>query len=112
MTALAIASTSIAAAPPPMGPTGASASAADREAARGFAEKGYELFQHGDYRRALDFFTQAEKRFHAPPHYLYIARSDAKLGMLRDALVAYRRLAEETLGSDAPGPFKEAQDQG
>jgi len=82
----------------------------DREAARSFATRGYELFEAGDYARAIDFFQQAEERFHAPPHWLYIARAQAKQGKLLEAKRSYERILTEKLSSDAPGPFKEAQD--
>ena len=45
------------------GPAWAGGSAADREAARTLAGKGYEAFEAKEYRRAVDLFRQAEARF-------------------------------------------------
>lgn len=87
----------------------AGGSSADRDIARGLAGKGYELFQNGSYARAIESFEQAEKRYHAPPHLLYIARSQVKLGKLLEAELTYRRVLHETLPPDAPAPFKDAQ---
>lgn len=82
---------------------------ADREAARNFAGKGYEALEAGKYQRAIDLFKQAESRFHAPPHWLYMARAQIKLGRLVDARASLERILSEKLAADAPGPFKEAQ---
>jgi hypothetical protein len=83
--------------------------AAEREAARALAGKGYELFEAGQYQRAIELFQQAEGRFHAPPHLLYIARAEVKLGKLLDARATLQRIVDEKLAADAPAPFKEAQ---
>ncbi len=66
-------------------PVLAGSSYADREAARTIAGKGYESFEAGDWRKAMDLFQEAEARFHAPPHLLYIARAQAKLELLLEA---------------------------
>lgn len=89
-----------------------SAKDAEREVARGFAERAVDLFQQGDYQRAMDLFFEAEKHFHAPHHVLFIARAQDKLGLLLDASATYKRLVDEKLPDDAPGPFKEAQATG
>lgn len=82
---------------------------ADREAARALSGKGYEAFEAGQYRKAIDLFRQAEARFHAPPHLLYIGRAQFKLGELMAAAATFRRILDEKLAADAPGPFREAQ---
>jgi hypothetical protein len=87
----------------------AQAAPGDRDAARTLAGKGYELFEAKQYQRAIDLFHQAEARFHAPPHLLYIARAELKLGHMIEARRTYRRILDEKLAPDAPGPFKEAQ---
>jgi hypothetical protein len=87
----------------------AAGSFADREAARTLAGQGYDAFEGGMYDRAIDLFRQAEARYHAPPHLLYIARAQTKLGKLLDAEATYQRIADEKLAADAPAPFKEAQ---
>src|SRR5262249_18271474 len=83
-------------------------SAADREAARGLAGHGYELFEAGQYERALDLFRQAEARYHAPPHLVYIARAQVKLGKLIEAEATYQQIIDEKQAADAPTPFREA----
>ncbi|MFT3776152.1 MAG: hypothetical protein QM820_63220 [Minicystis sp.] len=90
-------------------PARAAGSAADRDAARNLAGKGYELFEAGQHQRAIELFQQAEARFHAPPHLLYIARAQVKLGKFIEAEGSYQRVADEPLASDAPKPFREAQ---
>ncbi len=90
-------------------PAGAAGSVADREAARSLAGKAYQLYQERDYRRAIELFDQAEARFHAPPHLLYVARAQAKLGLLVEARATYLRVLDDRLALDAPAPFKEAQ---
>lgn len=94
---------------PGMARAGGTASAAGRDAARGLAGKGYELFEGGYYARAIEFFQQAEARYHAPPHLLYIARAQVKLGKLIEAEATYQKVIDEPLGSEAPAPFREAQ---
>ncbi len=91
------------------GPAWAGGSAADREAARTLADKGYEAFEAKEYRRAADLFRQAEARFHAPPHFLYLARAQVKLGLLVEARDTYARIVAERLAADAPTPFRDAQ---
>lgn len=105
--AVAAAAVALATAPPAVALAGPSA--AGRDAARGLAGKGYELFEAGNYARAIEFFQQAEARYHAPPHLLYIARAQVKLGKLLEAEETYQRVIDEQLAADAPAPFKEAQ---
>jgi hypothetical protein len=90
-------------------PARAGSSAADRDAARALAGQGYDAFEAGQYQRTLELFQQAEARYHAPPHLLYIARAQIKLGKLLDAEATYGRILAEKLAADAPAPFKEAQ---
>ncbi len=92
------------AAPPPR-----VASPADKEAARTFAEKGFEQYQAGDCPAARKSFEQAESHVHAPPHRLFIARCDAKLGQLLAARSIYQEIVAEKLAADAAPPFREAQ---
>jgi hypothetical protein len=80
-----------------------------REAARPFAEKGFERYEAGDCPAAKKYFEQAEEKFHAPPHRLFIARCNAKLGKLVAARDMYRELVAEKLAPDAPPPFRDAQ---
>jgi hypothetical protein len=80
-----------------------------REAARKFADKGYEQYEAGDCKAARASFEAAEERFHAPPHLLFIARCDAKLGQLMAARALFKEVLDEKLAADAPPPFVTAQ---
>jgi hypothetical protein len=87
----------------------AAPSAADREAARSLAKRGFELFQDKDYAHAIESFEKAESKIHAPPHWLYIARSQVKLDKLLAARETYAQILAEKLPEAAPPPFREAQ---
>jgi hypothetical protein len=123
---LSIAITSLASPPPGRaarapGGAGAKAPAAlasassprpnDREAARTFSSRGYELFQQGNWTEAIASFSKAEAIIHTPVHWLYIARCQARLGKLLAAKQAYRQILDEKLAVSAPSPFKDAQAQ-
>jgi hypothetical protein len=99
LAALVLTSPALAAGPTP----------ADREAARALATRGYELFESKDYAHAIESFEKAESRIHAPPHWLYIARSQAKLGKLLAAKETYQRIVAEKLPDGSPMPFRDAQ---
>ena len=99
LAALVVASPALAAGPTP----------ADREVARTLSTRGFELFQTKDYPHAIESFEQAESRIHAPPHWLYIARSQAKLGKLLAAKATYERILAEKLPDGSPLPFRDAQ---
>ncbi|MEP7123387.1 MAG: tetratricopeptide repeat protein [Byssovorax sp.] len=99
LAALVLSSPALAAGPTP----------ADREAARALATRGYELFEGKDYPHAIESFEKAESRIHAPPHWLYIARSQAKLGKLLAAKATYERIVAEKLPDGSPLPFRDAQ---
>jgi hypothetical protein len=83
-----------------------------RTAARAAAEAGGDAFDAGKYAEAADLFERAERLLHAPPHLLYGARSQAKLGHLVEARELYLSLVHERLPDDAPRPFREAQQAG
>jgi hypothetical protein len=82
-----------------------------KDNARKLAERGYELFQAGKYAEAIGHFDKAEQLFHAPPHLLFIARSQAKLGKLLAARAAYDAIVAERLASYAPDAFVLAQQE-
>ena len=82
---------------------------AEREVARTLATRGFELFQSKDYPHAIESFEQAESRIHAPPHLLYIARSQSRLGKLLAAKATYERILAEKLPDGSPLPFRDAQ---
>jgi hypothetical protein len=87
----------------------AGGSTADREAARFLSGKAYDEFEAKHYQRAIELFQQAEARFHAPPHLLYTARAQVKLGLYLEARATYERIIAERLAADAPAPFRDAQ---
>ncbi|AKT43112.1 hypothetical protein [Chondromyces crocatus] len=93
------------AAPPPKG-----AEQQAREVARTFGKRGFELFEAGDYEGAIGQFQQAEENFHAPTHWLLIARSQAKLGRLLEAEKSYKLVLVDELDRSAPKAFTAAQD--
>lgn len=84
-------------------------SADDRNVARSFAEKGFELFEQGEAEKAIQSFQKAEQRVHSPVHLLYIARAQAVLGKLLEAIQTYEKILKEKLPPDAPPPFAEAR---
>lgn len=90
-------------------PAPAAVKPADREAARALATRGYELFQAGSFKEAIESFRKAEDKVHAPPHLLYIARSQVKLRQLVEAKDTFREILAEKLAPDAPYPFRDAQ---
>jgi hypothetical protein len=81
----------------------------DRAAARTAADAGADAFEQGNYQQALELFSRAEALVHAPPHLLFMARSQDKLGKLVDAHETYLRLVGEKLPPGAPSAFKSAQ---
>ena len=81
----------------------------ERAAARAAATEGVQLLEQGRYAEALDCLRRAEALVHAPTHLLYIARAQAKLGMLVEASETYVRIQHEALAPDAPRAFVDAQ---
>lgn len=80
-----------------------------KRAARELANKGYELYEAGDYTKAIQFFRDAEARFHAPTLLVIQARAHEKIGGLVEAQALYEKVAAEELAADAPKEFVEAQ---
>src|SRR4051794_31669779 len=80
-----------------------------RAAARELATAGLDAFKAGKYEQALENFTKAESLFHALPHLLFIARSDAKLGRYVQAREAYLKIARGALPANAPQAARDAQ---
>ena len=81
----------------------------ERATARDAANSGRAAFDSGQYEKAIDQFTRAEQLVHAPPHLLFLARSQAKLGKLVAAHETYLKITRETLKSNAPKAFRDAQ---
>jgi hypothetical protein len=81
-------------------------------AARALADAGLQLFEQGDYATALERFRSAEQIVHAPPHLLFMAKAQAKLGRLLEARKLYEQLGTEKIAAHSPDAFREAQREG
>ncbi|MET0793704.1 MAG: hypothetical protein ABW061_19445 [Polyangiaceae bacterium] len=81
----------------------------ERATARDAANSGRTAFDAGQYEKAIDSFSRAESLVHAPPHLLFLARSQAKLGKLVAAHETYLKITRETLKPNAPKAFSDAQ---
>ncbi len=81
----------------------------ERAAAREAANAGRVQFDAGRYNEAIDSFTRAQQLVAAPPHLLYLARAQAKLGKLVEAHENYLKITRETLPPKAPKAFIEAE---
>jgi hypothetical protein len=91
------------------GPARAEGTAADRDAARALSGRAYDALEGRHYHRAIALFQEAEARFHAPTHLLYIARAQVKAGLLLEAKATFAKVLAEKLPEGAPAPFREAQ---
>jgi hypothetical protein len=78
--------------------------------ARAAAAEGAKAFQEGRWADAIDYFTRAESLVHAPPHLLYIARSQKQTGLLVQARENLLSIIREDLPGTAPHAFHQAQD--
>ena len=78
--------------------------------ARSAAVQGAKAYDAGDYAKAVDLFQRAESLVHAPPHLLYMARANIKLGHLVTARELYNKIIRESLPDSAPQPFRDAQE--
>ncbi len=87
-------------------------SAADKATARQLATEGIQLYKSRSYDKALEKLTRAEALYDAPPHLLYIARSQAALGQLVEATETYRRLVRTELPAGSPDVFTSAVEDG
>jgi hypothetical protein len=83
----------------------------ERAGARAAASEGLKAFKAGDFAKSADLFSRAESLVHAPPHLLYYARSQEKLGKLVKAHEAYVKITRETLAADAPAAFRDAAEK-
>ena len=81
----------------------------ERATARDAATSGRAAFEAGQYEKAVDQFSRAEQLVHAPPHLLFLARSQAKLGKLVAARETYVKITRETLQAGAPKAFRDAR---
>ncbi len=81
----------------------------ERAAAREAADSGRAQFDAGRYAEAIDSFSRAQQLVPAPPHLLYLARAQAKIGKLVEARENYLKITRETLPPKSPKAFVEAQ---
>ena len=81
----------------------------ERATARDAANNGRAAFDAGKFDKAFDYFSRAEQLVHAPPHLLYMARAQAKLGKLVAAHETYLKISRENLPPNAPKAFIAAQ---
>lgn len=81
----------------------------ERAAAREAAEAGRAQFEAGRYAEAIDSFSRAQQLVAAPPHLLFLARAQAKLGKLVEAHENYIKITRETLPPKSPKAFVDAQ---
>ena len=81
----------------------------ERATARDAANSGRAAFDAGKYEAAIDSFSRAEQLVHAPPHLLFMARSQVRLGKLVAAHETYLKITREALAAKAPKAFKDAQ---
>ncbi len=80
-----------------------------RAGARAAATQGAKAYQQGHWQEAIDLFTRAQSLVHAPPHLLYLARANAKLGHFVTAQELYLKIVHDSLPADAPAAFRQAQ---
>jgi hypothetical protein len=80
-----------------------------RAGARSLATEGASAFNDGRFKDAVDLFSKAESLVHAPPHLLFIARANTKLGQYVKAREAYLKITKEQLAPNAPQAFRDAQ---
>jgi hypothetical protein len=57
----------------------------------------------------VNLFKRAESVVHAPPHLLYMARAEEKLGHIVRAHELYLKITREHLAGNAPQAFKDSQ---
>jgi hypothetical protein len=81
----------------------------ERAGARAAATEGAQAFRDGKYADAADLFTRAESLVHAPPHLLYLARAQVKLGQFVKAQENYNKILRENMAANAPKAFHDAQ---
>ncbi|MFO0547233.1 MAG: hypothetical protein U0271_02530 [Polyangiaceae bacterium] len=83
-----------------------------RDAARDLARRGLQKVDAGDVAGGLPLLLEAEAKFHAPTHLLFIAQAYAALGKLGSAGRYYEALLREALPDYAPEEFRQARDLG
>jgi hypothetical protein len=99
-------------APALAGPTGpkTDVKVEPKSTARSQADRGYELFEAGQYAEASQAFRLAEVIFHAPTLVFAIARSESKAGHLLEARSLYKQVLAEKIAANAPPEYRGAQE--
>jgi hypothetical protein len=80
-----------------------------RDEARELAREGIELIGKGQHQEGLDKLRQAEAKFHAPTHLIYMARALTELNKPIEAHALYVDVLVEKVPNYAPDAFHEAQ---
>lgn len=80
-----------------------------RAAARSLAGEGARACSEERWQDCVNLFQRAESVVHAPPHLLYMARAEEKLGHIVRARELYLKISREHLADSAPQAFKDAQ---
>lgn len=119
MTRLRLAVLAVAAAAAALSPAGAAqaqgkpsaAEAAAKDEARELFKKGTAALDAKRYDEAVDLLRQAEERFHAPTHLLYMARAQVGAKKLLGAKATYEKLRDEKLPAKTSDAFVDAQKQ-
>jgi len=81
-----------------------------KSTARSQADRGYELFEAGQYAEAAQAFRLAEVIFHAPTLVFAIARAESKAGHLLEARTLYKQVIAEKIAPSAPPEYSGAQE--
>lgn len=80
-----------------------------RVEARELARQGVQALEEGRHGEALDLLKQAESKFHAPTHMLYMGRALIGLGQLDEAHRTFVTILIEEIPNYAPPAFHEAK---
>lgn len=80
-----------------------------RDEARELARQGIALLDQGQNEEALEKLREAEAKFHAPTHLIYMARALTGMGKLVEAHNFYIDVLVEAIPNYAPDAFHDAQ---
>jgi hypothetical protein len=80
-----------------------------RAAARSIAVEGARACSEQRWQDCVNLFQRAESVVHAPPHLLYMARAEEKLGHMVRARELYIKINREHLADNAPQAFRDSQ---
>ena len=89
----------------------APAAASAKDEARELFKKGTAALDAKQYTEAAELLRQAEERFHAPTHLLYLARAQSGMKQLLAAKATYEKLRDEKLPPKTSDAFVDAQKQ-